>query len=210
MILLHKVSEISFQKKVKLNYNNPKYREKHSNIFKNMWKDPEFRKRKSKQQSELAKKQWNEDDKLRNRVSQASSKNMPEFMKERWKDPEFREKMSKRQHVNSQGRIQYVSKSGKVYYMRSSWEIKFAKYLDAKNIRYTYEGLKIPYSFQNKVYHYYPDFYLPDYNLVLEVKPLCYIQADINQIKKSSVLSEGYDFKFVTQKEFLSLGIELY
>lgn len=130
--------------------------------------------------------------------------------KERWQDPEFRQKMANRDHSNPTGRIEYMSKSGKVYHMRSSWEVKLAEYLDSLDIRYTYEGLKIPYSYKNNIYNYYPDFYLPDYNIVLEVKPLCYIDADINQIKKASVLSEGYEFRFITQVEFNSLGIELY
>jgi len=51
-------------------------------------------------------------------------------------------------------------------WMRSSWEIKFAKWLDRHNIEYIYE----PKEFDLKDTTYTPDFYLPKSNIYIEIK----------------------------------------
>jgi len=50
--------------------------------------------------------------------------------------------------------------------MRSGWEIKFAQYLDSKNIKWTYE----PESFETPFGFYTPDFWIPEWNIFVEVK----------------------------------------
>ena len=50
--------------------------------------------------------------------------------------------------------------------MRSSYEIKFAKYLDKKEIRWLYE----PKTFDLGNSTYTPDFYLPETNEYIEIK----------------------------------------
>jgi len=59
--------------------------------------------------------------------------------------------------------------AGKVY-LRSSYELAFVKWLDANNIKWKGNLLKFPYTFENKIRYYYPDFYLIDTNEYIEVK----------------------------------------
>lgn len=49
--------------------------------------------------------------------------------------------------------------------MRSTWEVDFARFLDAANVRWIYEPL-----IELSVRSYYPDFYLPDFDLYVEIK----------------------------------------
>ena len=53
---------------------------------------------------------------------------------------------------------------------QGSWEIKFAKYLDNKNIKWERPCKTYKYIFENENHRYLPDFYLPEYNLYIEIK----------------------------------------
>lgn len=52
----------------------------------------------------------------------------------------------------------------------SSWEVEFAKFLDNKNINWIRPKNSFKYIFENSEHSYYPDFYLSDYNLYIEIK----------------------------------------
>lgn len=56
--------------------------------------------------------------------------------------------------------------------LRSSWERIMAKFLDIHNVKWEYETLIIPYcdTTRDKVASTIPDFYLPEYNAIIEVK----------------------------------------
>lgn len=54
----------------------------------------------------------------------------------------------------------------KDYFMRSSWEVKFAKFLDANNITWLYESK----TFDLGNCTYTPDFYLPETDEYIEIK----------------------------------------
>lgn len=82
-----------------------------------------------------------------------------------------------RQDQIKRGRGKYCSKKcnpipqiKKIKYkniwMRSSWEIKYAKYLDSKNIVWKYEFKR--FDLGNTTYT--PDFYLPETNEYIEIK----------------------------------------
>jgi hypothetical protein len=64
----------------------------------------------------------------------------------------------------------YFSSEGKKYLMRSTWEIKFAKYLDDNNINWEYEPKSFELIINNKEVTYTPDFYLKDFNEYIEIK----------------------------------------
>jgi len=64
----------------------------------------------------------------------------------------------------------YICKDGSKVWMRSSWEIKFAKYLDVKNIEWLYESKTFPIIYDNKEGTYTPDFYLIKENEYIEIK----------------------------------------
>ena len=52
----------------------------------------------------------------------------------------------------------------------SSWEVEFAKFLDNKNIKWIRPKNSFKYIFENSEHLYFPDFYLPEYNLYIEIK----------------------------------------
>lgn len=52
----------------------------------------------------------------------------------------------------------------------SSWELAYAKYLDENNISWTRPKQSFSYEFKGKKRRYYPDFYLVDENVYVEIK----------------------------------------
>lgn len=64
----------------------------------------------------------------------------------------------------------YDCKNGSKIWMRSSWEIKFAKYLDDNNIKWEFEKKIFPIIYDDKEGTYTPDFYLMDENKYIEIK----------------------------------------
>ena len=55
-------------------------------------------------------------------------------------------------------------------YFDSSWEVEFVKYLDSKNIKWKRPKNAFNYYWNNSNHNYYPDIYLPEYNLYIEIK----------------------------------------
>lgn len=53
---------------------------------------------------------------------------------------------------------------------RSFWETIFLLYLYYNNINFQYETIRIKYKFENKICYYRPDFYLPEFNYLVEIK----------------------------------------
>lgn len=51
-----------------------------------------------------------------------------------------------------------------------SWEVNFAKYLDSKNINWERCKEQFDYCFGDENHKYIPDFYLPDFDLYIEIK----------------------------------------
>lgn len=52
----------------------------------------------------------------------------------------------------------------------SSWEIKFVQYLDEHSIIWERPKQSFEYLWNNSIHKYYPDIYLPIYNLYIEIK----------------------------------------
>jgi len=52
-------------------------------------------------------------------------------------------------------------------YVRSTWEANFIRILKFHNIKYE---LNIPIKINNQLITYFVDFYLPDYNVYIEIK----------------------------------------
>lgn len=108
-----------------------------------------------------------------------------EWLKEKWKDPEYREKQSNRfrEMVKSiWSDPQKVKEAGYGYYThtcieyngnkyRSSWEVYFAKFCEKFNLEYEYENYSIKYMIDSKSHSYIPDFYLPQFDLYIEIHP---------------------------------------
>jgi len=69
---------------------------------------------------------------------------------------------------------------------------------NAKSIDYMFNG-------KNKVY--FPDYYLPDYNLIAEIKSVYTYECekDQNEAKKEAAINNGYNFIFIIDKDYTKL-----
>lgn len=126
-----------------------------------------------------------------------------------FQDPEFKDRASQRIMKATRwhgDRYKYNDIS-----FRSTWEVKFAKWLDSEGINFEYEKVKVKYfdpeKQQDRVY--YPDFYLPEYNLCIEIKPKVYLNSKVVQAKRDACIKAGYKFEFITQDELQNLSTKL-
>ena len=73
-------------------------------------------------------------------------------------------------NIYNQG--QYKLKTGEEYFYRSNYELWMIQFLEARDIKFTLNQFHISYisSEDNEEHNGYPDFYLPDYNLLIETK----------------------------------------
>lgn len=148
------------------------------------------------------------------KIRKDSSKRLSSTLRRLWSDDDYSRKMSKKmydQHHNDPDNkltksilnrtlVVYTNKNNDSYIMRSSWEVRFAEFLDSNGISYKYESLAIKY--EDSVY--YPDFYLPQYNLIVEVKPSSLVEDEIVQKKMKAAIEAGYNFQFITEEELES------
>jgi hypothetical protein len=68
---------------------------------------------------------------------------------------------------NVVGRVKNIEYKG--VKLKGGWEIIVAKWLDENNVRWEHETKSFDYEW-NGIRKYYPDFYLPDFDLFIEVK----------------------------------------
>jgi hypothetical protein len=86
---------------------------------------------------------------------------------------------------------------------RSLWERKFMFFCDHNDsiIEWGSEEVIIPYRCptDGRVHRYYPDFYIPKENLIIEVKSqyTLDVQWDKNQAKFNAVKDNGFNFKLI-------------
>lgn len=79
---------------------------------------------------------------------------------------------------NNRSNLHYVQDSyGNDVCLGSSWELKVSKYLNSKNIIWIRPAY-IAYIMDNKQRKYFPDFYLPEYNIYLDPKNDLRIRED--------------------------------
>jgi len=64
----------------------------------------------------------------------------------------------------------YVSPIAGRVYLDSSYEVRYAEYLDKNNIKWIRNTKRFPYIFENKERNYIPDFYLVEANEYIETK----------------------------------------
>lgn len=126
-----------------------------------------------------------------------------------FQDPQFRDRATSRIRNATRWHGDRYQYNGVAF--RSTWEVTLAKWLDSEGIVYKYEGVKIKYFDPEKGYErtYYPDFYLPDKNLCLEVKPKMYLDSEVVKSKREACIRAGYKFRFITQDELNNLSTKL-
>ena len=94
-------------------------------------------------------------------------KKLPEEMKEKIKNTVNKNIENNNWHLSFSKSRTFEYKGIKFH---GSWEVKFAKYLDNKNIKWERPYKTYKYIFENETHRYLPDFYLPEYNLYIEIK----------------------------------------
>ncbi len=99
--------------------------------------------------------------------------------------------------------------SAKTYnglYYRGSYELDFLRFCDENNITVE-NGSSIKFFYNDKSKIYFPDFYIPKFNLVCEIKSEYYYSKDLelNLAKKEATLLQGYEFLFIIDKKYNDL-----
>ena len=87
-------------------------------------------------------------------------------------------------------------------WMRSSWEIKFAHFLDCSNIKWKYEFK----TFDLGDMTYTPDFYLPEFNCYVEIKGWWRGKAKIKFDKFKQIYS-NINIELFMKPELKELGV---
>ena len=100
----------------------------------------------------------------------------------------YRKLVSKwtRENPNCGGKLGYRRFSYKGYKMDSRWEVDIAKWLDDKNIKWDRSRKKYMFRWKDSLGNerkYFPDFYLPDYNIYLDPKNAYYLERDLQKLK---------------------------
>lgn len=88
--------------------------------------------------------------------------------------------------------------------MRSTWEIKYAKYLDKQGIKWLYESKT--FDLGNTTYT--PDFYLPETKEYIEIKGYWHNDA-LNKFLAFELLYPEIKIKILQKSELIKLGIKL-
>ena len=84
--------------------------------------------------------------------------------------------------------------------------------LDGEKVSYSYEPFRISYrDKKNKKRNYIPDFYLPEHNLIIEVKSKFFYEKDkeVIKLKELAVRREKYDYKLLLDFEIKEVGVFL-
>ena len=91
-------------------------------------------------------------------------------------------------------------------FYRGTYELDFIKFCE-KNKIIIEKPSKIEYIINNEEHYYFPDFFIPIYNLIIEVKSSYYykLNENINILKKEYTINSGYNFLFIMDKDYTEL-----
>lgn len=92
-------------------------------------------------------------------------------------------------------------------YYRSSYELKFLEFCFNYNIECISAETKefrVEYCIGDKKHFYYPDFYLPEYNIIIEIKPNSLLTNDVI-INKINAGAKAHSFKIVDEETLSEL-----
>ena len=112
-------------------------------------------------------------------------------------------------HLEEYQRKSKISRYGIQIYenisYQGSYELDFLKYCEQNNILNKISKPKsIKYEFNNKEKRYYPDFYIKDINLIIEIKSSYFFELheEQNLKKKESCIKQGFSFLFIINKDY--------
>jgi len=111
-------------------------------------------------------------------------------------------------HTNITKLLPFEDASGRFFMMRSSWEVKYAQYLDGKSIKWDFEPHKFKYYDEYGYAHYYfPDFYLPEENAYIEIKGY---YSDFSKYKvEECTRLYNLNIKVLQKEDLLAIGLDI-
>lgn len=102
----------------------------------------------------------------------------------------------------------FIKKNGNTCKVQGLWELTYAKWLDDNDINFVTHKGKLPYEQHGKKKSYYPDFYLPDEDIYVEVKNEYH--HSLNKEKIDLVRKHNnVKIKLLFKQDLIQLGIEL-
>lgn len=94
--------------------------------------------------------------------------------------------------------IAYTNKNGVRKVMSGTWEPKFAIYLDLLTLGWEYEAFVFAYHFEGKIKNYYPDFYIPYFDLFVEITGW---KSKTKPYKRQAVVDAGEDYIVLKEQD---------
>lgn len=118
-------------------------------------------------------------------------------------NPDIREKIEgfKKGKFHLGSLKEYELSNGQKVYLRSGFELRMYEYLLKSGLDFSYESLSIPYEIDGKTKTYHPDFFIPKFNLVIEVKPETYQKWPIFKAKLDGIKKTKYNFIVISEDE---------
>lgn len=190
--LVHKVSKQEYISRFNLSkdfkFTSNEYTKKMSDtITNNFWNDS--RKLEAKQRMI---NQW-ENEYLRNKRTKGNQT----ASLAAWRDEEYRKRVLS--YRTTQYSIPVIYNTIKY---RCQQEADIAKILDDLKIKFRYEDLVIPYYDKKGILRtHITDFYLPNYNLIIEAKSSKSNIGVNEKLKQKSAIDLGYKYIFITNKD---------
>jgi hypothetical protein len=112
---------------------------------------------------------------------------------------------SKNPDIHMKQQSGYILKHHKSeLHYRGTYELHFIEYCLENNIKIENFKGTIEYEFEGRSHKYFPDFYLKEYDLVVEVKSYWTYECELeqNECKKYGSLEKGYNFIFIIDKNY--------
>jgi len=129
------------------------------------------------------------------------------------------QKNYRKNSVNKKQQLNTIVLGNKFYKFKSKFEKFVAEFLYIHNIKFEYEYLKIRYVHNNIIKNHIPDFYLPEFNSIIECKAFFKIHKNYNieeakllqKDKEIAILNNNYKyFLILYERNTLSLLKKLY
>lgn len=142
--------------------------------------------------------------------TEESKRKLSETMRRKMADPAHRERLS-------EARVRWNLANPRMVGM-SSYEMAFVRELVREGVNYLYEPIRVKYELQGWTHTYLPDFYLPDFNLVVELKSKWVFKVqgyDTINAKLEATRASGYnvililDYEVVYQNGWLKERTDL-
>lgn len=125
-------------------------------------------------------------------------------------------RLGKNSPINEISSEEYKFKHGWIetqfgrFYYRSSYELNLIEFLDKNNIEFTCNEYKINYvsSKDNLIHVGYPDFYLPDYNLIIETKCMKFFDKTDLEDRYQEIKKRNLDYIIIRFEKKIEVLLE--